>query len=254
MAGSLVEDEEEEGYVTCRARGLDRYPYLLRMRVTHDDSYENASGGFQRPARRLLDGDRPRGRVRRSPDLAAAAASARFGLVGSSRPTSSRECGPRVARPSARRAPRRALSFSCAAWRCGAQRFQQSDQQQREDACDGVNSHLPGFCIAPQRQADEPGNDDRHTDEEERRAADPLVGGLNEAVEGRAPSPALAADARSARARPPAYVESPPVEGPSFYTANADSVRSPWSNDSRSAFQGDSMVRSSRISSSVAAE
>jgi hypothetical protein len=51
-----------------------------------------------------------------------------------------------------------------------------------------VNSHLPGFWIAPQRQADQPGNDDRHTDDEERRAADPLVGGLNEAVEGRAPS------------------------------------------------------------------
>jgi len=65
--------------------------------------------------------------------------------------------------------------------------LEQSDQQEREDACDGVDSHLPGFRIAPQRQADEPGQNDRHAGEEKWRAADPLVYGFNEVVEGRAP-------------------------------------------------------------------
>ena len=75
------------------------------------------------------------------------------------------------------------LSFGAEAPRV----LQQSDQQEGEDACDGVDSHLPGLCVGPQRQADQPAHDDRHTEEEERRAADPLVGGLNETVEGRAP-------------------------------------------------------------------
>jgi hypothetical protein len=62
--------------------------------------------------------------------------------------------------------------------------LQQSDEQQREDACDSMDSHLPGLWIAPQREADEPARHNRYADEEERRAADPLVSGLNEAVEG----------------------------------------------------------------------
>ena len=61
---------------------------------------------------------------------------------------------------------------------------------------------------------------------EERRTADPLVDGLNEVVEGRAPGTRACGGtldllAHAREPMPPTAAQSPPVEGPTPYTARA---------------------------------
>src|SRR5680860_388826 len=70
--------------------------------------------------------------------------------------------------------------------------LEEDHQQQGDHTADGVNSHLPRLEVCPERNADEPGNDDAGAHEEEGSLANPSVRNLDEPIERRSVVGALA--------------------------------------------------------------